>query len=147
MFNNSKESKGKMKGAEIIGADLNLIGSGTSITGDINSNGDLRIDGMVKGNIVSKAKLVLGPNGKIEGDIHAQNADIQGNVKGRVTVGEILFLKSTALIQGDITTNKLIVESGAEFNGTCVMKSASRASIEPTPSNDLKKPKTDQASV
>ncbi len=128
---------------EGVGQDLNLIGIGTSITGDINSSGDLRIDGTVKGNVYSKARLVLGPNGKIEGDIHAQNADIQGSVKGKLMVGEILFLKTSALINGDIITNKLVVESGAEFNGNCIMKSASRI-VEETGANEIRKPKTEQ---
>lgn len=128
---------------EGVGQDLNLIGIGTSITGDINSSGDLRIDGTVKGNVYSKARLVLGPNGKIEGDIHAQNADIQGAVKGKLMVGEILFLKTSALINGDIITNKLVVESGAEFNGNCIMKSASRI-VEETGANEIRKPKTEQ---
>ncbi|TNE82140.1 MAG: polymer-forming cytoskeletal protein [Bacteroidetes bacterium] len=125
MFNN-KESKVKSKAADISREELNLIGVGTTITGDINSGGDLRIDGTVRGNVNSKARLVLGPNGKIEGDIQAQNADVQGSVKGKVMVSEILFLKATALINGDIITNKLVVENGAEFNGNCVMKSGSR---------------------
>lgn len=143
MFNNKEENKKKIKGMEGVGQDLNLIGVGTSITGDINSSGDLRIDGSVKGNVYSKARLVLGPNGKIDGDIHAQNAEIQGSVKGKLMVGEILFLKNSALINGDILTNKLVVESGAEFNGNCIMKSASRI-VEETGANEIRKPKTEQ---
>ncbi|HCS21611.1 MAG TPA: cell shape determination protein CcmA [Bacteroidetes bacterium] len=143
MFNSKEDNRKKIKGMEGVGQDLNLIGIGTSITGDINSSGDLRIDGTVKGNVYSKARLVLGPNGKIEGDIHAQNADIQGAVKGKLMVGEILFLKTSALINGDIITNKLVVESGAEFNGNCIMKSASRI-VEETGANEIRKPKTEQ---
>jgi len=146
MFNNRESSSKKGKGIEGVGKDLNLIGVGTSINGDINSAGDLRIDGTVIGSVSSKARLVLGPNGKIEGDIHAQNADIQGSVKGKLFVGEILFLKNTAQITGDIVTNKLVVESGAEFNGNCVMKSASRMGDLNT-SNEIKKPKAEQATL
>jgi cytoskeletal protein CcmA (bactofilin family) len=138
MFANKDDNKRKPKGID--GQELNLIGSGTSIAGDINSTGDLRIDGNVKGNVVSKARLVLGPNGTIDGDIQAQNADIQGSVKGRVTISEILFLKGTARIDGDILTNKLVVESGASFNGNCVMKSGMR-SQEGAQFNEVRKPK------
>ncbi len=144
MFNN-KESKVKNKAADISREELNLIGVGTSITGDINSGGDLRIDGTVKGNVNSKARLVLGPNGKIEGDIQAQNADVQGNVRGKVMVTEILFLKATAVINGDIITNKLVVENGAEFNGNCVMKAGSR--ILDDVSNGIGKAKAETANV
>jgi len=59
-------------------------------------------------------------------------------------VGEILFLKNTAVINGDILTNKLVVESGAEFNGNCIMKSASRI-VEETGANEVRKAKTEQA--
>lgn len=123
MFN-SKENKQKPKGPEAIGPDLNLIGAGTSINGDITSTGDLRIDGQIIGNVVAKAKLVLGPTGKIEGDIESVQADIQGNIKGKITVSDVLFLKATANIDGDIKTVKLVVESGASFNGLCSMGSA-----------------------
>ncbi len=146
MFNNKDTSSKKGKGLDGVGQDLNLIGVGTSINGDINSAGDLRIDGTVKGSVTSKARLVLGPNGKIEGDIHAQNADIQGSVKGKLFIGEILFLKSTAQIEGDIVTNKLVVESGAEFNGNCVMKSNSRMGDDKF-SNEIRKPKAEQATL
>lgn len=145
MFTNSKETKVKSKAGEISKDELNLIGVGTTINGDINSGGDLRIDGTVKGSVSSKARLVLGPNGKIEGDIHSQNADVQGTVKGKVMVAEILFLKSTAIINGDIITNKLVVENGAEFNGNCIMKSGSR--ILDDVNNELKKPQTQSANV
>ncbi|MBI1222370.1 MAG: hypothetical protein GC180_07195 [Bacteroidetes bacterium] len=131
---------------EGVGTDLNLIGVGTSITGDINSGGDLRVDGNIRGNVQTKARLVLGPNGKIEGDIHAQNAEIQGNVKGKLMIGEILFLKSTAQINGDIVTNKLVVESGAEFNGNCIMKSGTRI-VEETGTNEIRKAKAEQATL
>lgn len=135
----SKDQKPK-KGVEmLISGELNIIGVGTSITGDIRSNGDIRIDGNIVGSVTSKAKLVLGPTGKIEGDINAQNADIQGNVKGQVTVNEILYLKSTSVVNGNITTNKLVVEEGADFNGNCRTKSASRVAEEIIPGNAPRK--------
>lgn len=143
MFSSKEENKKKTKGVE--GNDLNLIGSGTSIIGDIKSNGDLRIDGNVTGNVVSKARLVLGPSGNIEGNIQAQNADIQGNVKGSLTISEILFLKGTAQINGDIVTNKLVVENGAEFNGNCIMKTGMRVSESEL--NGAKRTKTPETST
>jgi cytoskeletal protein CcmA (bactofilin family) len=145
MFSN-KEPKAKAKAAEMGGGELNLIGTGTFITGDVNSSGDLRIDGSIRGNITSKARLVLGPNGKIEGDIHAQNAEIQGAVKGKLFIGEVLFLKATAVISGDIRTSKLVVEGGAEFNGSCNTKSAGRTE-DATSGNEIKRPKQQEQAV
>lgn len=103
------------------GASINLIGSGTSITGDITSNGDVRIDGNLKGNISISGKLVIGPSGTLEGNVQCQNADISGEVKGKVNVTELLSLKATAKLLGDIVTGKISVEPNATFTGTCNM--------------------------
>lgn len=106
------------------GADsstINLIGGGTSIVGDITSNGDVRIDGTLKGNISISGKLVIGQSGQIEGNVTCQNADISGEIKGSVNVSELLALKSTAKILGDIVTGKISIEPNATFTGTCNM--------------------------
>jgi cytoskeletal protein CcmA (bactofilin family) len=100
---------------------VNLIGSGTKIIGDIHSAGDVRIDGNLNGNITTSGKFVLGPNGLVEGNIVCTNADLMGEVKGQVTVSELLQLKNTARINGDILTGKLAIEPGAIFTGTCNM--------------------------
>lgn len=102
-------------------ASVNLIGNGTKITGDIHSSGDVRIDGHLKGNIVTTGKFVLGVNGVIEGNVTGEHADLSGEVKGQVNVAELLALKSTAKINGDIITGKLSIEPGALFTGTCNM--------------------------
>lgn len=103
------------------GASINLIGNGTNIVGDISSNGDLRIDGTLKGNLTISGKLVVGTTGKIEGNIQCQNADISGDINGKVTVGELLALKASAKILGDIITGKISIEPNATFTGTCNM--------------------------
>lgn len=122
MFNLLKKSNKIMaKNNEITSASINLVGVGTVIEGEIKSNGDIRVDGTVHGSVISKAKVVIGPTGIVEGDIVGQSADISGTIKGKSTVIEMLFLKSTAKINGDITTGKLIVEAGANFTGSCNM--------------------------
>lgn len=100
---------------------INVIGSDTVIEGNITSNGDVRIDGTLVGSVKTSSKLVLGISGKIEGDVNAKSADISGKISGNAHVSEILYLKSTSRIVGDIHTNKLVVESGGEFNGKCEM--------------------------
>jgi cytoskeletal protein CcmA (bactofilin family) len=102
-------------------SSINIIGAGTTIDGEIRSNGDLRIDGTIRGSVTSKAKVVVGSTGTVEGDVVCQNADISGAVKGKTTVSEMLFLKSSARINGDILTGKLVVEVGASFTGNCNM--------------------------
>jgi len=102
-------------------ASVNLIGNGTKITGDITSAGDVRIDGFHTGNIVIAGKFVLGATGVVEGNISSANADISGEIKGKIDVSEVLSLKSTAKVNGDILPGKLAIEPGAIFTGTCNM--------------------------
>ncbi|MDR2011147.1 MAG: polymer-forming cytoskeletal protein [Bacteroidales bacterium] len=101
--------------------NLNIIGNGTSIIGDLVSNGDLRIDGKLKGNLNTKSKLVLGGTGTITGEICCNNAEIFGEINGKITSEELLILRSSAKIYGDIITAKLSIEPGAIFTGICNM--------------------------
>ncbi len=103
------------------GGSVNLIGSGTKIVGDIHSNGDVRIDGHLIGNLITTGKFVLGANGVIEGNVTSTNADVSGEIKGSVNINEMLLLKNTSKISGDIITGKLAIEPGAVFTGTCNM--------------------------
>ena len=122
MFNNPSKSVHETgKQTEQPSGSINIIGAGTVIEGDIKSSGDIRIDGTVYGSIHSKARVVVGATGVVEGDVHSQNADLSGRVKGKTTVMELLFLKSTSKVSGDIVTGKLVVEVGATFTGTCNM--------------------------
>lgn len=109
------------KNQAVDAGSVNLIGKGTEITGDINSLGDVRIDGTLKGNLITKGKFVLGPNGMITGNVKSQNADLSGEVKGTVEVDDMLSLKASARITGDIITGKLSIEPGAVFSGNCNM--------------------------
>tara|TARA_B100001939_G_scaffold309092_1_gene290183 strand:+ start:631 stop:1080 length:450 start_codon:yes stop_codon:yes gene_type:complete len=121
MFKSNKENLKKVK-TNINSPDrLNRIVEGTVIEGQINSESNIRIDGFLKGTINTKGRLVLGPEGKIEGDITCTNADIEGTLDGTINVKELLTLKSSAKLQGDISTNKLSIEPGAVFSGSCSM--------------------------
>lgn len=100
---------------------LNRIVEGTHIEGDIKSDSNIRIDGYLKGTITVKGRLVLGPTGKIDGNISCKNADLEGKLNGTIEVDELLSLKSTAKLQGEISTNKLSIEPGAIFSGNCKM--------------------------
>jgi len=120
--NNVKESNGKAsKNGSSNAATINLIGIGTSIDGEVKSDGDVRIDGKIRGMVISKAKIVIGSTGVVEGDVVCLNADISGKVEGKIDVEQLLFLKGTANINGDIQSAKLVVEAGAKFNGSCRM--------------------------
>ncbi len=122
MFEQKKSRKEDAKPNELTpSTSINLIGAGTLIKGEVKSNGDIRVDGTIIGSVTSKSKVVIGSTGKIEGDIFCQNADISGAIKGKTVVAEMLFLKNTSVINGDIHTGKLVVEVGAAFTGNCNM--------------------------
>lgn len=99
-----------------------IISAGTTLEGDLTSNGDIRIDGTLNGNINCTAKVVIGANGTVNGDISGFNADIMGSVTGTIRVKELLQLKGGSSTNGNIYANKLQIEPSASFNGQCHME-------------------------
>ena len=85
------------------------------------STGVSLFDGSELHTIKTKGKVVVGSTGIIEGDVHCQNADISGELLASIDVSELLSLKATAKINGDIVANKLSIEPGASFTGSCSM--------------------------
>ncbi len=100
---------------------VNTIVAGTEITGDINSNNDFRFDGTMTGNLKTTGKVVIGETGKVNGEIDCKNLEILGEIHGKIKVSELLSLKATSKIFGDIATKKLAIEPGAKFTGNCKM--------------------------
>lgn len=98
-----------------------IIGAGTTIIGDMESKGDIRIDGTLKGNLVAKAKILVGTDGVVEGNMNGNYADIQGRVTGNIRTTDLLLLRGSAHIEGDIYAGKLQVEPTVSFNGKCHM--------------------------
>ncbi len=118
MFNGKSKSEFPL---ETNGNNTSLIGSGTVLKGDITSNADLRIDGTLVGNIISTAKVIIGANGSVEGDITGTLADISGNVSGTIKVKDLLQLKPNSVVKGNIHAGKLQIDPSAIFNGECHM--------------------------
>src|SRR3984957_9238360 len=119
MFNG--KTKSDMPGEDSVGTSTSLIGAGTTMKGDITSNGDLRIDGTLVGNIHCSAKVVIGAGGVVHGDINGQQADIMGKVSGTIKVKDLLQLKGGSYVNGNIEAAKLQIEPTANFNGECHM--------------------------
>jgi len=118
MFN----SKGNDNAKGSVGSGMpNHINSDTVIEGNIKARGNLRIDGTLKGNLECQGRVVVGTSGVIDGDIRCENAEVEGSIKANITVTDLLTLKSTAKVQGDIVTKKLAIEPGATFTGSCSM--------------------------
>lgn len=119
---------------------INVISAGTMITGDVVCSGDLRIDGNIKGNVKSRAKVIIGQSGIVDGDINCKSIEVEGNVKANVTVTDLMSLKSTANLVGNICAGKLAIEPGANFAGNCKMQGM-KADVHPaTPAANENKP-------
>ncbi len=102
-------------------AAINLISNGTEISGDIKSGGDIRIDGSLTGNLNTKGKVVIGVTGRVNGEVICKNSEVSGCVEGKISVSQLLILKASSRILGDIATVKLSIEPGAKFSGNCKM--------------------------
>jgi cytoskeletal protein CcmA (bactofilin family) len=138
MFNNKSKSE---SGESVVSSGAaSLIGSGTTLKGDITSSGDLRIDGTLVGNIHCSSKVIIGANGVVEGDINGQQADIMGKVTGSIKVKELLQLKSNCLVNGNLHSAKLQIEPAAQFNGQCHMIETPVSTNSKSGSDYLKSP-------
>ena len=109
---------------------LNTIAQDTRIKGNVESNGDIRLDGRLDGDLDCKGRVVVGPDAKVKGTIRCKNAEIMGRVDGEIVVAELLSLKATSNINGNLTMAKLSVEPGAIFAGNCKMTGQEEVSIE-----------------
>lgn len=98
---------------------LTTIAFGTVIRGTITVEGDLRLDGTAEGDISCKGKMVIGPKGRVKGNVTCSGAVLHGVLEGDIHVTEDLVLKSSCTMQGDIYTCKLEIEPQAKFNGVC----------------------------
>lgn len=103
------------------GGSATLVSAGTTLTGDLNSENDLRIDGTIKGNVSSSSKIIIGATGFVEGNITGLQSDIAGRVAGNIDVKELLQLRELCNVEGNISAGKLQVEPTAIFNGKCTM--------------------------
>ena len=111
---------------------INVIAQGTQIEGSIITNGDCRIDGIV-------AKVIIGRTGKVEGNVTCANVEIEGAIRAEsLMVNELVFLKATANVVGNISAGKIAIEPGAEFSGNCKMNNQRNAAA-PTPQQPEKR--------
>ena len=103
---------------------VNLIASTTRLVGDIQTDSDIRIDGSLKGNLSTSGRLIVGTGGSLNGDITCKSAEIEGKIEGTINVKELLSLKSTSNLQGEVITGQLMIEPGAIFSGICKMSNS-----------------------
>lgn len=118
MFDRTKQN--------VLGNTSRLV-ENTTIKGNIQSKSDIRLDCFVEGNINCEGKIIIGQKGEIKGDVKCKNLDIEGKFIGNLDVAELLLVKATAKIKGEVSVGKLSVEPGAIFEATCIMKSSLKA--------------------
>ena len=139
---NGKDSKPKKSSGATASslAPTNSLVNGAKVEGSIFTENDIRIDGKLLGTLNCKGKVIVGPSGEIDGEIHCANAVIEGTINGLLFVSELLHVKESAKIEGDVNTAKLIVQSGAIFDVSCKMgaQGAARKSQKDKPGQEKK---------
>ena len=110
--------------------ELNFIGAGTYVEGNIETKGSLRIDGRVKGIVKSGDTLTVGTSGEIVGEVHVKNAIVGGKIDGDVTIEQKLVLESTSSLNGNLRASKLIIDEGAYFSGKSHMGNTAQKTKE-----------------
>jgi len=118
MFKKNKEAKSLDLNQQEIST---LIGYGYEINGEITGKSVIRIDGKVTGNVTTEGGLILGEKGIIIGNVKTKSAIIYGSVSGNVEALQ-LEIKKTGVVNGDINTETLEIELGAQYNGNLKMK-------------------------
>lgn len=122
----------------------NTIAQGTKIIGDVNSEGDLRIDGIIEGNVKTSGKVAVGKTGLIKGTLNGTDAHFEGKFSGKLALSGTLTLMSSAHIEGEVVAGKLAVEPGATFNVTCAMKGAVKEMNHGGQSTQQRKPESEK---
>ncbi|MCX7551356.1 bactofilin family protein [Xanthomarina sp. F2636L] len=136
MFSDNKKDR---QNTDLISSQ-NIISKGTKIIGDLISEGDLRIDGTIEGNLKTPGKIVVGKSGSIKGTLNGTDAHFEGKFSGKLSLSGTLTLKSSAHIEGEVVLGKLEVEPGATFNVTCAMKGAVKEFHSKNEQKDTSKP-------
>jgi cytoskeletal protein CcmA (bactofilin family) len=147
MFNQKTKADGSSESSTPTPGGASLIAAGTTLKGDITSNGDIRIDGTLQGNMQCSAKVIIGANGVVEGDITGQQADIMGKVNGTIKVKELLQLKGGSIVSGNLHAGKLQIEPSANFNGQCHMTSNQNGAVNGASNGSLETKKERQSYV
>ncbi|WP_194976182.1 bactofilin family protein [Aquiflexum lacus] len=146
MFNNNNKTIEKKSAVEMVNS-TNVISKETKIVGDINAAGNIRIEGHLEGIVQSKTKIVIGDSAIIKGNLSSPDAEISGKVEGEVHCSGTLYLNKSAIVTGNITTQKLVVENGAVFNGKCQMTSSTQSLVVSKSNQSEEQPKKQIASL
>ncbi len=134
VFPNSKKEEVRSTNGSAAGGPMaiNTLVKGTTVEGNVSSESDIRVDGSIKGNLMCRARVVIGSTGTIEGEIRCVNAVIEGSFNGKLWVEDTLNIRETATVNAEVQTNKLVVQAGATFNGSVKMGEVSATAVRST---------------
>src|SRR3989338_5995840 len=118
------------------GAPETIVGATVKSEGDLVSEGDIKVDGLVAGKIKTSKNLFVGSMAKIEADVEAGNAVLAGIIKGDIKVKEHLLIEETGRIDGNISCGRLQIADGAHFTGSCTMPEPEKALNQPLPEEE-----------
>ena len=118
---------------------VSKIGSGLKIRGEFSGNSDLYIDGDAQGKIrLGKARVTVGPNGRVQADIEAREIFVEGAVQGNLKASECVRLGATSRVQGGILAPRVGIDDGAQFRGKVEVTRTDASSASPAPEPAIK---------
>lgn len=101
--------------------DFGLINAGMRVAGAIATKGSIRVDGTIEGDLSAAGDVALGPGSSVEGNVSGRNVSVAGSVRGNVRAAGKLILEAKAIVYGDVSAQRLVIDDGAVFDGSCVM--------------------------
>jgi len=101
--------------------EVTIISAGVVIEGKVASSGNIRIDGIINGDVNAQGNITVGEHGQIKGQINADNVVVGGKIFGTVNAKEKFVLESNSILNGDVITKILVISPGAKFNGNSKM--------------------------
>ena len=119
MFGKKKNEDYSEKVMKVSVDNLTMITIGTIVNGTVTITGGLHLEGTLEGDIICKGKVVIGPQGKVKGNVKCDTAVLYGTLQGDIRAAEELFMKSGCMVKGDVYTRKLEIEPEAGFEGIC----------------------------
>ena len=114
-------------------AGLSIVGPGMTITGDVETDGVIKVEGIIKGSVRATQQILLAPGGLVEGDIDTKEAVIGGEVRGTVKAEDRVEIQASSIVQGDIVTARIAILEGGQVNGEIRMGAGARREGTPAP--------------
>ena len=109
-----------------------LIPVETTLTGNIDTSANVRIDGRIKGNLKSKGDVTLGPKALIEGDVFGMSFNVAGTITGNIVADGTVAILAKSQVLGNITARALSIELGASYDGKCIIGAPDSAKLKPS---------------